>query len=315
MEQTTKNGNALARRYMREYLKMNRNKLPLNRIGEFVEELQREAMAGRLAGADRMHRKQLSYIVKHLAGNCNANLHRQAGELVPVHIPPAKVGFLKKLLNASEKAESLSGFIIPPPKVKGVVEPLTFRADDIPENNQKTYQFDEQWAGLWNRPFEGFSSMVYGQPKSGKSTLAMDFAGYLAREGMGPVLYASIEEGLRGTITERIDRLAANHPRLILKNYLPANLTPYKFIVVDSVSRGFMDIDTMRQMIADWPGKSFLFIFHVTKDGLPRGKNDYQHEVDVLVEVKEGKATAVGRFGPGEMDVCFSRKPENNQNQ
>ena len=48
------------------------------------------------------------------------------------------------------------------------------------------------------------------------------------------------------------------------------------------------------------------FLFHTTKDGLPRGTNQFLHEVDVLVNVRDGVATADGRFGPGRMDVRFN---------
>ncbi len=71
-------------------------------------------------------------------------------------------------------------------------------------------------------------------------------------------------------------------------------------------SDGYLDLGQMQQLIADWPDKNCIFLFHTTKDGLPRGTNQFQHEVDVLVNVKDGVATADGRFGPGSMDVRFN---------
>jgi len=44
---------------------------------------------------------------------------------------------------------------------------------------------------------------------------------------------------------------------------------------------------------------AFLFIYHTTKEGNFRGKNENAHEVDVIVEVADGKATGNGRFGIG----------------
>ncbi|MPM05046.1 hypothetical protein SDC9_51327 [bioreactor metagenome] len=41
---------------------------------------------------------------------------------------------------------------------------------------------------------------------------------------------------------------------------------------------------------------AFLFIYHTTKEGNFRGKNENAHEVDVIVEVAEDKATGNGRF-------------------
>ncbi len=43
-----------------------------------------------------------------------------------------------------------------------------------------------------------------------------------------------------------------------------------------------------------------------TRDGLPLGTNQFLHEDDVLVNVKDGVATADGRFGPGSMEVRFN---------
>ncbi len=91
-----------------------------------------------------------------------------------------------------------------------------------------------------------------------------------------------------------------------ISNNLPYNLSAYDFIITDSVSRGNLDLSQMQQLKADWPDKNFIFLFHTTKDGLPRGTNQFLHEVDVLVNVKDGVATADGRFGPGSMDVRFT---------
>jgi hypothetical protein len=196
-------------------------------------------------------------------------------------------------------------YIIPPPKGREV----SFRSDQVPAVRTEGYRFSGRWAELFNQPSKGFSMMVYGQPKSGKSTLVMDFAGYLARN-FGTVLYASIEEGDRETILERIERMGVAHPDLVVKNNLPADLSGFDFVVVDSASRGLIELDTMRELIAAWPEVSFIFIFHVTNAGLPRGGAQFRHEVDVLVEVKDDgdggkRAYANGRFGPGEMGVRF----------
>ena len=48
--------------------------------------------------------------------------------------------------------------------------------------------------------------MVFGQPKSGKSNLMLEFAHHLAREH-GEVLYCAIEEGFGYTLQEKVGRL------------------------------------------------------------------------------------------------------------
>lgn len=216
--------------------------------------------------------------------------------------PPAKE------MPAPTRAQSTSrpsGFIIAPPIQQGKPNPITYASHKPLTNHVPTYNFNGRWQGLFNHPSKGFSALVYGQPKSGKSTMAIDFAGYLARN-FGKVLYASIEEGGRGTLDERINRLGVGNPNMDISNNLPADLSAYDFIITDSVSRGNLDLSQMQQLKADWPDKNFIFLFHTTKDGLPRGTNQFLHEVDVLVNVKDGVATADGRFGPGSMDVRFT---------
>jgi hypothetical protein len=208
-------------------------------------------------------------------------------------------------MTAAARAQNPSGFIIAPPIYKGKSNPITYASHRPLTSHVPTYNFNGRWQQLFNQPTKGFSALVYGQPKSGKSTMAIDLAGYLAR-GFGRVLYASIEEGGRSTLDERIRRLGVGHPNMDISNNLPADLSNYDFIITDSVSRGNLDLGQMQQLKADWPDKNFVFLFHTTKDGLPRGTNQFLHEVDVLVNVKDGVATADGRFGPGTMDVRFN---------
>jgi KaiC/GvpD/RAD55 family RecA-like ATPase len=49
----------------------------------------------------------------------------------------------------------------------------------------------------------GFTAMVYRLLKSGKSTMCLDFANYLAANH-GKVLYCAIEEGFGYTLKEKI---------------------------------------------------------------------------------------------------------------
>jgi len=166
--------------------------------------------------------------------------------------------------------------------------------------------FDGRWRRLFNEPGRGFTVLLWGKAKSGKSTLALDFAHFLA-SNFGPTLYASLEEDPEGaTFADRERRLGAKHPDLYTINHLPSDLSDFDFVFIDSVSWGKMGTDLVKQLIEEWPQKSFIFITHATNDGLPRGGMVYQHLVDVLVSVDKGKATADGRYGPGEARVRFT---------
>jgi len=147
-------------------------------------------------------------------------------------------------------------------------------------------------------PAVGFTAMVFGQPKSGKSTLMLEFAHHLAREH-GEVLYCAIEEGYGYTLQEKIARLRTVHERLNFSDRVPRDLSGYDFVFIDSVSKAGMELDDLVQLKRSNPRTSFVFIFHSTKQGQFRGGNALAHEVDVIIEVEPGVVKASGRFNAG----------------
>ncbi|SIO41491.1 hypothetical protein SAMN04488055_3819 [Chitinophaga niabensis] len=187
---------------------------------------------------------------------------------------------------------------------------------DLPDNNQqalppdavvnsmdfakmqfKTLGFTGKWLELIGDPSGNFTAMVFGKPKMGKSYLCIDFASYLA-QNHGKVLYVAKEEGLDYTLQEKLN--AAKHPDLFVTGELQADLSPYDFIFLDSVSRLGLTPDQIRNLKAQYPTKSFIYVFQSTKQGNFRGENSFQHDVDVVIEVPEkGKAVQMGRFNQG----------------
>jgi hypothetical protein len=182
-------------------------------------------------------------------------------------------------------------------------------ADVIPSIKLAGMEFETiglqgKYRELIGDPCVGFSAMVYGLPKSGKSTLCIDFAKYLAQHH-GKVLYCAIEEKFGYTLKEKVERLHAIDPNLYVSETIPEDLSDYNFVFIDSVSRADLDLDALRKLKNDNPKVSFIFIFHSTKDGNFRGKNQFAHDVDVIVKVENGKATANGRFGiGGKIDIA-----------
>jgi hypothetical protein len=162
-----------------------------------------------------------------------------------------------------------------------------------------TLGFTGKWRDFIGDPSRHFTAMVFGKPKFGKSFLCIDFAGYLARYH-GNVLYVAKEETLDLTLQEKLKDKNVAHQNLTVAAELPANLAPYDFIFLDSVSKlGYtpQDLDRLKALN---PAKSFVYIFQTTKDGNFRGVNSYQHDVDIVIEVPEpGLATQMGRFNQG----------------
>jgi hypothetical protein len=155
-----------------------------------------------------------------------------------------------------------------------------------------------KYKDLIGDPSVGFSCMVYGKPKSGKSTMCIDFAKHLA-ENHGKVLYVAIEEGYGYTMKEKLERLGAVHPNLFVSENIPEDLSSFSFVFIDSVSKGKVDNEKINQLIKSHPKTAFLFIFHSTKEGDFRGGQENAHDVDCIIEVKDGVASGKGRFGVG----------------
>jgi hypothetical protein len=172
-------------------------------------------------------------------------------------------------------------------------------------NSGELLKMDFQTIGLQGKyreligdPSVGFFAMVFGLPKSGKSTMCLDFANHLAANH-GKVLYCAIEEGFGYTLKEKIERLKANHPNLYVTDRVTEHLDQFQFVFIDSVSKAGLEVSDMDEMRKLNPNTSFIFIYHTTKEGKFRGVNAHAHEVDVIIEVEKGKATSTGRFNAG----------------
>jgi len=162
----------------------------------------------------------------------------------------------------------------------------------------QTIGLQGKYRDLIGDPSVGFTAMVYGLPKSGKSTMCLDFANYLAAHH-GKVLYCAIEEGFGYTLKEKIERLKAHHSNLFITDRVPENLNDFNFVFIDSVSKAGMDVNDIDSLRKMHPDVSFIFIYHTTKEGNFKGVNEHAHEVDVIIQVDKGKATSTGRFNAG----------------
>ncbi|MDA9908670.1 ATP-binding protein [Schleiferiaceae bacterium] len=183
-----------------------------------------------------------------------------------------------------------------PRKSKGLGSVMS--SADLVRMDFDTIGLKGKFRELMGDPSVGFTAMVFGQPKSGKSTLMLEFAHHLAVHH-GDVLYVAIEEGYGYTLKEKIARIGAVHARLNFSEALPKDVSTYDYVFIDSVSRAGMELEDLVKLKNRYPRTSFVFIFHATKDGKFRGGNELAHEVDVIIEVENKIATASGRFNAG----------------
>jgi hypothetical protein len=190
------------------------------------------------------------------------------------------------------------------PELEETKLPEVIPSTDLPGMHFETIGLQGKYRDLIGDPSVGFSAMVYGLPKSGKSTLCIDFAKHLAKNH-GKVLYVAIEEGFGYTLKEKFERLDAIHPNLEIAERLPEDLSPFQFVFIDSVSKAGLTADALTELRKQNPSTAFIYIFHTTKAGKFRGKQDFAHDVDVIVEVEKGEARGNGRFGGGKLIVCL----------
>ena len=177
---------------------------------------------------------------------------------------------------------------------KGVMSSMDFSKMQF-----KTLGFIGKYRKLIGDPNKGFTAMVYGKPKMGKSFLCIDFAGYLARNH-GKVLYIAREEGLDMTLQEKLKSKDVAHPNLFVSETIPDDLTPYEFMFFDSVNKLGLSTSDLESLKSHYPDKSFIYIFQTTKEGNFRGANEFQHDVDVVINLPEkGLAVQNGRFNQG----------------
>lgn len=181
----------------------------------------------------------------------------------------------------------------------GVMSSMDFRNLQF-----RSLGFVGKYRKLIGDPAKGFTAMVYGKPKTGKSFLCVDFAGYLARNH-GKVLYVAREEGLDMTLQEKLKAKDVAHPNLFVAESIPQDLTPYDFVFFDSVNKLGLSAGDLEALKQANVGKSFIYIFQTTKEGNFRGANEFQHDVDIVIEVPEkGLAVQNGRYNQGgEMQI------------
>ncbi|HSH64472.1 MAG TPA: hypothetical protein VLB84_01420, partial [Bacteroidia bacterium] len=112
------------------------------------------------------------------------------------------------------------------------------------------------------------------------------------------------------TLQDKLREKDVAHENLTVADGIPKDLALYDFIFLDSVNKLGLTPKDLEKLKADNKGKSFIYVFQATKAGKFKGNNEFQHDVDVVIEVPEiGKAVQYGRFNQGgEIDI-FQEEP------
>lgn len=175
----------------------------------------------------------------------------------------------------------------------------TFSPKEISEANVEVYPFMGDWKKLLGEPDIRFSTLIRGEAKSGKSTYAAKFAQYISQ--FGRVLYVSAEERLKSkTLQQRLNHCGVTSEKIRfvhekdVKNIeqLVKN-GGYRFVIIDSVQHVQMSYNDFEDMRFKFKKRKLSWHL-IMQMGVDITK--WKHEVDVLIEVKQGFAQAHGRY-------------------
>ena len=274
-------------RLIKRYINLHGKLVEHTRVKSLHNAIANSVNKGKIKKSDPYYDKLMKIVDSLRKFNC------EVGEKSHLKIHHATLNGLYGILNGMENSNGLG-------ELQAMTKNTIINSQAIQNMEFERLGFHGKWLDFIGDPSPGFTAMIFGRPKMGKSFLAVDFAGYLA-EWHGEALYVAKEEGINATLREKIEEMAVAHPDLDFADFLPADLSGYKFVFLDSVTKLRLTPEDLDELRATYR----KVIFQTTKTGAFRGRHDFQHDVDVVIEVPEkGIAVQNGRFNQGgEMEI------------
>lgn len=146
---------------------------------------------------------------------------------------------------------------------------------------------DGKWLELIGQACRPTSMLIYGPGGSGKSTLTLVFAYYLAHKG-NKVLYAAGEQYGTPVFRDMLTRLDIHdHENFtIVPNLKEENLNEYDLIVADSKDNLHIGLGEFIKLREAHPGKCWVILSQGTASGKWTGPEAWRNEVDTLIYCK-----------------------------
>jgi len=216
-----------------------------------------------------------------------------------------KVRFLKKQIKELKKQRDAGVSAS-----TGIMSATQLANYDYPK-----YDFQGKWENFFGNPSINCHYMVFGLPKSGKSTFCMHFAKYLA-DHQGQVLYVASEEGFSQTLQNKVNTFNLESDNISFSNYrefepIREIAGNFDFLVIDSVNYINISPEQVEQLKEENPNLSLITIQQATKDGDYKGDTAYAHIADSIVRVQDGFAFQQGRFHEASEMMVFPKGKEN----
>lgn len=183
----------------------------------------------------------------------------------------------------------------------------------------KTLNFDNIWTSAIGHPELTGSWMIYGAPKHGKTSFAMQLSKYLTQ--FERVAYNSVEEGLSLTIQRALERTMMEevNGRFVLlnkesivdvANRLERHKSP-NVVVIDSVQFSEMTFSDYKMLKGRFPHKLFIYVSHI-QGTTPEGRvaRRIWRDANVYFRVEGFRAFPVSRYGGGTPIDIYTEKAE-----
>lgn len=272
------------------------------------------SLNGTMSGADVINLTRYDDLVKVAHAEVVSEIAKIAAQFIKIQEKEGKEKeaetLLKRIEKSNEKGEEIDGM---KKALKNYVEGKTtklkaseqvlkglhgivdvnFESGDVVNSTTiegkhfDTLDFHGRWEGFFGKPSPDFKFMFYGKPGNGKSTLALQFAGYLSKELGKSVLYVANEEGFGYTLQEKVKRLNVANSNLYLCDSVPEDLSQFDVVFLDSVNNLGLKPKDLKEMPSD---KAYVYIFQSRKDGNYMGEQEYSHNVDAVVRVENFNA-------------------------
>lgn len=162
-------------------------------------------------------------------------------------------------------------------------------ADQLAKMKFSTLSIGGRFGQLLGKPYKPFYLMIYGNRFNGKSSVAMLLADELVKGGL-KALYVSNEEGVKGSLQEKLLRLKISHPIHFVEEYNSAQFRGYDAVFLDSTQTVGMKPDEFKALKRQYPETSFILVFKANRDGSSKGGSDWEHDVDAIMHIENQSA-------------------------
>jgi len=188
---------------------------------------------------------------------------------------------------------------------KGVMKVIS--TDDYKSKNIPSLGLDRNtpWHYLFGDPSSNFMAMLHGLPGNGKSTFSVQLADYFQKYH-GDVMYiASEQSGFNKSLQDLLNQYADNSFSIsndakdhTYDKILKAS-KEYKLVILDSINHIGLSASEFENIREQSPNTAFLAIMQSKKDGDFKGTQEWAHNCDIIIEMRNMIAHQTkSRFAP-----------------